>query len=171
MEKESSIYPPLPYQQHNAMEFRLNEIIRKRGVLLDEVGHRSKTVKRHRKLISMLRKANWGLGGLSLALGVGGVASIATVVGSPVGIVLESVSLGLVAVTGGLSFLTDKLVNKAEKQEKLELLVNTKLNSLSEIIGAALSDNKISENEFRQINNEFEKFLEMRRDLKATSKS
>ena len=168
-EKLPVIYPPLPYQQHNAMEFRLNEIIRKRGVLLDEVGIRSKTVKRQRKFISMLRKANWGLSGLSLALGVGGVASIATVVGSPVGIALESISLGMVAITGGLSFVTNKLIIKVEKQEKLELLVNTKLNSLSEIIETALSDNKISENEFRQINNEFEKFLEMRRDLKSSN--
>ena len=59
---------------------------------------------------------------------------------------------------------------KAQKHDKITVLVEAKLNSRSTLISEALNDGSISEHEFSLIMDEFSKFQEMKNDIKTKTR-
>ena len=107
---------------------------------------------------------------VSMGFGIAGVGLLSTIIAAPVVVVLESLSLG----TGVLSIIgkyaSKKLLLKAQKHEKITVLVEAKLNSISTLISKALNDGSISDSEFSLIMDEFSKFQEMKNVIKTNTR-
>ena len=82
------------------------------------------------------------------------IASFATVIGAPVGIISASFSLAFSISTGIIKKLLKTTRNKKKKHNKIVMLARSKLNSIESKISEALINNKISHESFITIINE-----------------
>ena len=107
---------------------------------------------------------------LSMGLGAAGVGLLSTIIAAPTVVVLESLALctGVLSMVG--KYASKKLTLKAQKHEKIKVLVEAKLNSISTLISKALNDGNISDQEFSLIMSEFSKFQEMKNDIKTKTR-
>ena len=94
---------------------------------------------------------------ITLGGGTVGIGLLSTVVAAPVVIVIEGVALftGLLSIIGKYS--VKKSTSKVEKHEKIKTIASTKLNTITSHISTALSDNKMTDEEFQLILEELEK--------------
>ena len=107
---------------------------------------------------------------ITLGAGAGGTALLSTVVASPVVIPLEGTALftGLLSIIGKYS--VKKSTSKAEKHEKIKTIASTKLYTISSHISKALSNNKVTDEEFRLILEELEKYKVMKEEVRTKTK-
>ena len=82
---------------------------------------------------------------LSATSGSISIASFATVIGTPVGITSASLSLAFSLSTGLVKRFLKTTINKKKKQNKIVMLVRSKLNSIEMEISEALINNQISQ--------------------------
>ena len=90
---------------------------------------------------------------LSVATGSISIASFATAIGAPVGIMSASCSLAFSITTGFVKKFLKTIRNKKKKQNKIVMLARTKLNSIERKISEALINNEISHEDFMSILN------------------
>ena len=91
---------------------------------------------------------------MSVATGTISVTSLETAIGVPVGIMSESCSLAFSVTTGFVKTFSKTIRNKKKKYNKIVMLARSKLNSIESKISKALTDNKISHEDFKIIINE-----------------
>ena len=91
---------------------------------------------------------------LSVTTGSISIASFATVIGAPVGIVSASFTLAFSISTGIIKKLLKTTRNKKKKHNKIVMLARSKLNSIESKISEALINNEISHEDFMTIINE-----------------
>lgn len=106
-----------------------------------------------------------------MALGTIGIGFLTTIIAAPVVIACEGAALGagVLSLIGGQ--VNKKLNLKAEKHEKIKVLADSKLNTISEYISKALVDGNIDDNEYEMILRELEKFQVMLEQIRTKSKS
>ena len=61
-------------------------------------------------------------------------------------------------------------MSKAEKHEKIQTIASAKLDTISSHISKALSDNKVTDEEFRLILEELEKYKVMKEEVRTKTK-
>ena len=91
---------------------------------------------------------------LSVTTGSISIASFATVIGAPVGIISASFSLAFSISTGIIKKLLKTTRNKKKKHNKIVMLARNKLNSIESKISEVLINNEISHEDFMMIINE-----------------
>ena len=91
---------------------------------------------------------------LSVTTGSISIASFATVIGAPVGMVSASFSLAFSISTGIIKKLLKTTRNKKKKHNKIVMLARSKLNSIKSKISQGLINNEISQEDFMIIINE-----------------
>ena len=91
---------------------------------------------------------------LSVATGSISIASFATAIGAPVGIMSASFSLGFSIATGFVKKFLKTIRNNKKKHNKVVMLPRSKLNSIESKISEALINNGISHEDFMTILNE-----------------
>ena len=91
---------------------------------------------------------------LSVTTGSISIASFATVIGAPVGIISASFSLAFSISTGIIKKLLKTTINNKKKHNKIVMLVRSKLNSIENKTYEALINNEISLEDFMAIINE-----------------
>ena len=100
-------------------------------------------------------------------MGAVGVGLLATVVAAPVVLALEIAAIG----TGGLSllnkFIAKKLKVKADKHKNIQILAESKLNTIYNHVSKAINNCHISDEEFSLILEEEEKFRSMTEDIRS----
>ena len=89
--------------------------------------------------------------------------------GAPVGIASASFTFIFSLTTGIAKKLLSITRNKKKKHDKILTLVKSKLNSIETIISQALTDMKISHEEFATVLNERDKYEKMKESLKNVS--
>ena len=151
----SNIYPnlnatPLSDQQ----QFRLNKISEIKDYFVAEIKERELMSKRLSKYIASFDYFDKSLIVLSVTTGSISIASFATVIGAPVGIISASFSLAFSISTGIIKKLLKTTRNKKKKHNKIVMLARSKLNSIESKISEALINNKISHEDFMTIINE-----------------
>ena len=97
--------------------------------------------KRFSKYISSFDYFDKSLIVLSVTVGSISIASFATVIGAPVGIVSASFSLAFLISTGIIKKLLKATRNKKNKHNKVVMLARSKLNSIESKISEALINN------------------------------
>ena len=103
---------------------------------------------------------------LSITTGSISIASFATVIGAPVGIVSASFTLAFSISTGIIKKLLKTTRNKKKKHNKIVMLARSKLNSIESKISKALMDNEISHEDFETIINEEKKYRELKESIR-----
>ena len=108
---------------------------------------------------------------ITLGGGAGGVALLTTIVATRIVVaMIEGVSLftGLLSIIG--KYGVKKTMTKAERHEKIKMIASTKLNTIASHISKALSDNKVTDEEFRLIMEELEKYKVMKEEDRTKTK-
>ena len=102
---------------------------------------------------------------LSVATGSISIASFATAIRVPVGIMSASCSLAFSITTGFVKKLLKTTRNK-KKHNKIVMLARSKLNSIKSKISEALISNEISHEGFMTIRNEEKKYRELKERIR-----
>ena len=147
--------------------FRLQEISRLRNHLEDEKDKRSQLYKKYRRGINAVDAADTALISASMGMGIGGVGLLTTVIAAPVVLGLEIAALGcgLLGVAG--KFIGRRLSVKANKHDEVRMLAESKLNTIADHVSRALTDGQISDEEFRLIIDEAQKYTQMKAEIRT----
>ena len=103
---------------------------------------------------------------LSVATGSISIASFATVIGAPVGMMSASFSLAFSITTGFVKKFLKTIRNKKKKHNKIVMLARSKLNSIESKISEALINNEIIHEDFMTIINEEKKYRELKESIR-----
>ena len=125
-----SIYPNLSPNLSIDLQFRLNKINEIRDYLVAEIKERELMSKRISKYIAFFDYFDKSLIVMSVTAGTVSIASFATVIGAPVGIVGASFSLAFSISMGLIKKLLKTTRSKKEKHNKFVMLARSKLNSI-----------------------------------------
>ena len=114
------------------------------------------------KYIASFDYLNKSLIVLLAATGSFSIASFATAIGAPVGIMSASCSLGFSITTGFVKQFLKTIRNQNKKDNQIGMLARSKLNSIESKIAEALTNNEISYEDFMTILNEEKKYRELK---------
>ena len=95
-----------------------------------------------------------------------GVGLLTTIIATPVAIGLQAGAIASVLLGASGRFICWKLEAKARKHDQIRVLAVSKLNSIADRISAALTDDKISEEEFCLILSEVDKYDQMKAEIR-----
>lgn len=172
------VYPNLSSYEHrrsyvnDPQDYRIQKVCEVQKSLEKERDERNRLTKRYNKINNAVDITDMALTTGALGLSVTGVTLLTTIVAIPISIVLEGIALG----SGLLSVITKitskNLASKAKKHQKITVLADSKINTVQDLVSKALTDGKISEEEFSLILEEEKKFKEMKEEirLKANKK-
>ena len=135
--KTPSMYPNIP----NNQQFRLNKINEIKDYFIAEIRERELMSKNLSKYIASFEYFDKSLIVLSVATGSISIASFATVIGAPVGMMSASCSLAFSITTGIVKKLLKTTRNKKKKHNKIIMLARSKINSIKSKISEALINN------------------------------
>ena len=135
----------------NVNKYRLDEIIKIRDYVDNEIKERKNIIKKLKKYLVSFDYLDKILITLSASFGTLSIASYASVVGIPAG--MTGASLTLVFTTGtGISKSLLKLTKKRKKKHnKIIVLAKNKLNMIDTSLSSALNDSETSHEEFANI--------------------
>ena len=149
-----NMYSNLSTTPSNEQQFRLNKINEIKDYFVAEIKERELMSKRLSKYIASFDYFDKSLIVLSVTTGSISIASFATVIGAPVGMMSASCSLAFSITTGFVKKFLKTIRNKKKKHNKIVMLARSKLNSIESKISEALINNEISQNDFMTILNE-----------------
>ena len=151
-------------------DYRLEKITEIQINLEEQRLRRLELSENYYKAVKWVNNADAILITLSMGLEAAGVGLLSTIIAAPTVVVLESLALctGVLSMAG--KYASKKLALKAQKHEKITVLVEAQLNSISTLISKALNNGNISDHEFSLIMSEFSKFQEMKNDIKTKTR-
>ena len=94
------------------------------------------------------------------------IASFATLIRVPVGLIGASCGLTFSITSGFVKNFSKTIRNKKKKSNKITMLARSKLNSIESKISEALLNNKISHEDFMKILNEEKKYRELKQKIR-----
>ena len=164
---EQPTAPPIEDEGHT---YRLKVIMEVQKYLEEEIQKRDAFSEKYFRFAKAVNIADNILIGITICVEGGGAIALSTGVGAPVALIL---GIGG-AVTGVISlfgnYIVKKTTTKAEKHLKIKTIADTKLNTINSHISKALLDNRISDEEFRLIIEELNKYKAMKEDIKIKNK-
>ena len=184
MEIKEKLYPTLPNERENpsapAVEmehldnrghsYRLKVISDVQKFLEDEITKRDAFSKKYFRIAKITSNVDSVLISITLGAGITVAALLTTVVAAPVVLGLE---IGA-AATGLISLLSNVIVRKttlkAETHLKISMLAKAKLDTIASHILEALMDNKISDDEFKLIMEDLNKYKAMKEEIRSNTK-
>ena len=151
---------------NDQQQFRLNKINETKYYFVAEIKERELMSKRLSKYITSFGYFDRSLIVLSVTIGSVSIASFASVIGAPVGIVSAGFSIAFSISTGIIKKLLKTTWNKKKKHNKIVTLARSKLNSIESKISEALINNEISHEDFMTIINEEKKYRELKESIR-----
>ena len=161
-----NIYPNLGVSLSDQQQFRLNKINEIKDYFVAEIKERELMSKRLSKYIASFDYFDKSLIVLSVATGSISIASFATVIGAPAGIIGASCGLTFSITSGFVKTFLKTIRNKKKKHNKIVMLTRSKLNSIESKISEALINNEISHEDFMTIINEEKKYRELKESIR-----
>ena len=159
-----SIYPKL---ETEPTQFRLQEISNIQTKLEHESGERAKLCKKYKRAENILDAIDIGTNGLALSLGVTTGVLAGTGILLPFAIPFGITSACAASLGITCKFINRKLKRKFSKYSNIRQLAMSKLNSVLGIISKAIEDNKISDEEFKLVRDEMEKYNELKAQIQT----
>ena len=160
------MYPNLSANISNEQQLRLNKINEIKDYFLAEIRERELISKNLSKYIASFEYLDKSLIVLSVANVSISIASFATAIGAPVGIMSASCSLAFSISTGFVKKLLKTIRNKNKKHNTIVMLARSKLNSIESKISEGLINNEISLEDFMTIRNEEKKYPELKKSIR-----
>ena len=183
-EMKEKIYPELPTirEQPSAPNvvnggsddrghsYRFNIIREIQAFLEGEIKNREAFSKKYFRIAKVVNMVDNAL--ITITIGAEGTGAVllATGVGAPFALVLgiSGVVTGAVSLFGNI--FSKKATTKAEKHLKIKTLAIAKLDTITSHISKAMMDNFISDEEFKLIMEEMEKYKALKEDIRSKTK-
>ena len=166
------IYPKLPTAppiEDQGQGYRLQKINKIQMFLEKEVETREALSNKYFRAAKIVDNVDTVSITITIEAGAGGISLLRTIVAAP-----AAIAIGVALFTGLLSIIgkysVKKSMSKAEKHEKIKTIASAKLDTISLDISKALSDNKITDDEFRLILEELEKYKVMKEEVRTKTK-
>ena len=102
----------------------------------------------------------------SAGLAASGIGLLSTIIAVPVAVGLQAGAIVCGLLGAGGKFIGRRLGVKARKHDQIRVLAESKLNTIADRISTALTDDKISEEEFRLILSEVDKYDRMKAEIR-----
>ena len=160
-----TMYPNLTSNLSDEEQFRLNKINEIKDYFVAEIKERELMSKRLSKYIASFDYFDKSLIVLSVTTGSISIASFATVIGAPVGIVSASFSLAFSISTGLIKKLLKTTRSWKKKHNKIVILARSKVNSIESKISETLIKNEIKHGDFETIIDEEKKYRELKEKI------
>ena len=106
----------------------------------------------------------------SVGLAASGVGLLSTIIAAPVAIGLQAGAIVCGLLGAGGKLVGRRLQAKARKHDLIRGLAESKLNTIADRISVALNDDKITEEEFRPILSEVNKYNQMKTEIRGHQK-
>ena len=184
-EMKEKIYPTLPpvREPPTAPDIELTEIRNDQGhtdrlkvisdiqkFLEEEVSKRDAFSKKYFRVSKIIFITDNVLAGITFIAEAAGAVLLSTGVGAPIalGLGISGVATGAIFMVGNI--VGRKTTTKAEKHLKIKILALAKLNTIASHISKALMDNYISNDEFKLIMEELNKYKAMKEEIRNNTK-
>ena len=154
------LYPPLETTGENHQLQHLAEV---RARQEKERDFRASLYKKYRRGANVIDGLDTVLSVAGAARAATGVGLLTTIIATPVAIGLQAGAIASWLLGAGGRFICRELEAKARKHHRV--LAVSKLYSIADRISAALTDDKISEEEFRLILSEVDKYNQMKAEI------
>ena len=161
--------PPEDINQ-SGHDYRIAKITEIQSSLEKEIDKRRDLSKKYGRGVKWVNNVDMILVVASMGLGAVGVCLLSTVVLAPVVAAMQGVAIGAGLLTVVGKYANKKLSIKARKHESIKILAEAKLNTINDQISKALNDGHISVEEFSLIMSEFNKFQEMKNNIKIKAR-
>ena len=173
MEMKENIYPKLPNpsappideSDDKGQSYRLKVISDVEKFLENEITKRDAFSKKYVRIAKITNTVD-----ITLGAGVTGAALLATVVAVPIvlGLEIGATATGLISLLGNV--VVRKTTTKAEKHLKIKMLASAKLDTIASHISKALMDNYVSDEEFKLVMEELNKYKAMKEEIRSNTK-
>ena len=162
LEEEAPTPPP-----NAAQGYRLELICRLQMQLKAELDQQRALCKKYHRCIDTIDVVDTTLIAISTGLGIGGVGLLTTIVAAPIvlGLEIGAAGCGIIAVAG--KCIGRRIATKALKHDKIRVLADSKLNTITSYISKALDDEKITDIEFQMIKGELEKYYILKDEIRS----
>ena len=150
--------------------YRLKVISDVQTFLEEEINKRDAFSKKYFRIANIVNMVDNALIVVTIGAEGTGAVLLSTSVGAPF-----ALALGISgAVTGGISLIgnifSKKATTKAEKHLKIKTLAMAKLDTIASHISKALMDDNISDEEFKLIMGEMDKYKAMKEEIRSNTK-
>jgi hypothetical protein len=161
-----AIAQPAGPQPPPVQQFRLRKIGELETFLHTEVEGRSRLYKKYRRAVNVLDGVCATLSGTCVVTGAIGTGLLASGVGLVLGLALEGVTgfAGLLDLVGVAA--SRRCSAKAARHEAIRILASAKLNTVHSHISKALEDCTISDDEYKLILDEVDKYRAMKEEIR-----
>ena len=102
----------------------------------------------------------------SVGLAASGIGLLSTIIAVPVAVGLQAGAIVCGLLGAGGKFIGRRLGVKARKYDRIRVLAESKLNTIADRISTTLTDDKISEEKFRPILSEVDKYDQMKAEIR-----
>ena len=184
-EMKDKIYPTLPTirESPTAPDIELTEMGNDLGhtyrlkVITDiqkfletEVSDRDAFSKKYFRVARIVSNIDSVLIGITICAEGAGAVLLATGVGSPIalGLGISGAATGAISLLGNIA--VKKTTIKAEKHLKIKVAASAKLDTIASHISKAMMDNYISDDEFKLIMEEINKYKAMKEEIRSNTK-
>ena len=183
-EMKEKIYPTLPDIRESpsapAIElkslndqghsYRLKVILDVQKFLEEEISKREAFSKKYFRVAKYVSVVDSVLIGITVCAGATGVVLLATGVASPIalGLGISGAATGAISLFGNIA--VRKTTIRAEKHLKIKMLASAKLDTIASHISKAFMDDHISDEEFKLIMEELNKYKAMKEEIRNNTK-
>jgi len=172
---EDKIYPKIPSAPTNddddqAQSYRLKKIDEAESFLRDEVSKRDTLAKEFKRRANAITISDTSILFTIASLEGTSIVTLLTGVGAPISAVLASAGF-LLGIGAAVIHKTQRIFNsKAKKHDKIKILGESKLDSISAIVSKAVEDAHISNKEYQLILREVEHYRTLKEQIRTKTK-
>ena len=184
-EMKDKIYPTLPTirESPTAPDIELHEMGNDQGhlyrlkVITDvqnfletEISKRDAFSKKYFRVARIVSNIDSVLIGITICAEGAGAVLLATGVGAPIalGLGISGAATGAISLLGNIA--VKKTTIKAEKHLKIKIAASAKLDTIVSHISKAMMDNYVSDEEFKLIMEELNKYKAMKEEIRSNTK-
>ena len=161
-----TLYPPF----ESGETHRLQHVAEVRFRLEKERDFRASMYKKYRRGANVADGIDTALLVSSVGLAASGVGLLSTIIAAPVAIGLQAGASVCGLLGAGGKLVGRRVQVKARKHYLIRGLAESKLNTIADRISVALNDDKITEEEFRLILSEVDKYNKMKAEIRGHPK-
>ena len=150
--------------------YRLKVITDIQNFLETEISNRDAFSKKYFRVARIVSNIESVLIGITICAESAGAVLLATGVGSPIalGLGISGAATGAISLFGNIA--VKKTTIKAEKHLKIKVAASAKLDTIASHISKAMMDNYISDDEFKLIMEELNKYKAMKEEIRSNTK-
>ena len=150
--------------------YRLKVITDVQKFLENEINNRDAFSKKYFRVARIVSNIDSVLIGITICAEGAGAVLLASGIGSPIalGLGIGGVATGAISLLGNIA--VKKTTIKAEKHLKIKVAASAKLDTIASHISKAMMDNYVSDEEFKLIMEELNKYKAMKEEIRSNTK-